>query len=147
MNNKSLELTDEQWQTLLEQGEITIRAPKAKVEKWEPEGGPFYLACNGGVHGVPSTDGTRMFGVERQTREQAERDLPEMRLHNRLLAWRAEHDDVNDRADYTVYMNDGKAKHIRWRNGENDLGSVLMSEKAAKALCEAINEGRFDLNG
>lgn len=144
---KSITLTDEQWDALQAGGEVTIRAPKPKVEKWEPKGGRFYIYISGNIAEGTSTPECRRFGVERTTPKQAERDLPEMYLHNRLLAWRAEHDDVNEPGTHFVGIDERGAYSMPATSVRKGLalGSVLMTRRAAEALALAIHTGEFDL--
>lgn len=73
----------------LESGEaVTL---ERAVEKWEPEGGEFYIWGAGRVGKTSEPgDAFRLHGSERKTREQAERLSRDQRIFNRLHAYRDE---------------------------------------------------------
>ena len=112
---KAIELTDEQYEALMNGQSVTIEPPKPKPNKWEPEQELLVEYCN------------------------------EKWLHDRLLAWRAEHDGVCGERTYAVYYDPNTQRGTAYRPGYPDLGSVLMSESATKKLVEYINDGLFDL--
>ena len=62
----------------------------AEPVKWQPEGGDWYIGYGGEVFELSTTSGSSEFGLERQTKEQAQRASIEMRRFNRLLALRDE---------------------------------------------------------
>jgi Fe-S cluster biogenesis protein NfuA len=70
-----------------------IEAKIAEIEgsqspvKWEPKGGDYYIDLAGNVHGSSSVKESRLFGIERETEEQAEHSAGWMRKFNRLLCW------------------------------------------------------------
>jgi hypothetical protein len=66
--------------------EIESKAPVVPA-KWEPKGGDYYIDLAGNVHGSSSVKESRLFGIERETEEQAERAAEWMRKFNRLQCW------------------------------------------------------------
>jgi hypothetical protein len=67
--------------------EIESKAPVVPV-KWEPKGGEYYIEIDGCVNkSLNSTHCARMFGIERETEEQAEHAVEWMRKFNRLMCW------------------------------------------------------------
>ena len=98
---------------LLESGASAIREQLAAMPKqWEPEGGRFSINkdCNCVFESI-SSPGWRESGLERKTREAAERAAIEMRKFNRLLAYRDEfapgyEPDWNDETEKTYVFQD-----------------------------------------
>lgn len=148
---KTIQLTDEQYQALMQGESVTIEPPK-KV-KWEPKGGDWWVSANGCVErDIPSRP-TRCFGTEYQTKKAAEKARDAMRTHNRLLAWLAENDDgwIADWSDtsnikYCVFY---KHQTNKWdilsNNAHRTPGIVYMSHKNAKKLCKLLNDGIVEL--
>jgi hypothetical protein len=66
--------------------EIESKAPVVPV-KWEPKGGIYCVDINGKVLSSKSHEISRIFGVERETQEQAEHAAEWMRKFNRLMCW------------------------------------------------------------
>lgn len=58
-----------------------------KSEKWEPEGGEWWVNASGRISNEDSTPNVRSFGTERKTEQQAEAAAERMRTFNRLDAW------------------------------------------------------------
>jgi hypothetical protein len=151
---KTIQLTDEQYQALLNGESVTIETPKPKVEKWQPKGGSWCLTTYGYiVQGSDDYSEIDNFGMRYPTKESAEKARDAMRVHNRLLAWLSENDDgwVADWEDdkqvkWFVFYN---PRDGRWRSGGNSftrgLGAVYMSRKNAEKLCKLLSEGGIDL--
>lgn len=119
---------------------------ESKAKRWEPKGGEWYYSPRGFLLGV-SEKLTRLFGVERKTREQAEADYKLARAYNRLLAYKAEFDadfvpdwDDGEWDKFYLYSEDGI-----WFYGNTlkcpMLCAVYFSEQAAKDLCSKLNSG------
>lgn len=138
----------------IEEMEKQLAALKAEVEReskqWEPKGGAWYYAPIG-VRTMDSSTLCKDFGIERQTKEQAEADYKLARAYNRLLAYRAEFD-----ADFVPdWSNDNWDKcHLfkqkgKWVFGtvktQSQLGVVYFSERAANDLCDKLNSGEVVL--
>jgi hypothetical protein len=70
----------------LEELELAQAAKDVPV-KWEPKGGIYCVDINGKVLSSKSHEISRIFGVERETQEQAERAAEWMRKFNRLMCW------------------------------------------------------------
>jgi hypothetical protein len=70
----------------LEELELAQAAKDVPV-KWEPKGGIYCVDINGKVLSSKSHEISRLFGVERETQEQAEHAAEWMRKFNRLMCW------------------------------------------------------------
>lgn len=148
---KTIQLTNEQYEALMQGQSITIEPPKP--EKWEPKGGEWFVSSLGIVHRGVSVEQPRLFGAEYSTKEAAEKARDAMRVHNRLLAWLAENDDgwVADWSDdkqvkWFVFYNPRKNM---WHCGGNSFtigaGTIYMSQQNAEKLCKLLNEGVVEL--
>lgn len=74
------------WRASLQLRPVAAHAP---IERWELKGGEWYVASDGGVIKCGSTKAYRLFGVEFETKEQAERAANDFRLfHLMYQAWR-----------------------------------------------------------
>lgn len=125
----------------------------AKPVKWQPKGGDWYVGYGGGVFKLPTTSGSSEFGLERQTKAQAERASIEMHRFNRLLALRDElcGDDVVDWTDrrkdkhYVYFTYD----HKRWCISENvaceSVTPYFTTKEAAQKACDMLNSGEVEL--
>lgn len=119
---------------------------EAKPEQWEPRGGDWYYSSFGAKH-HETTQGCRDFGIERQTKEQAEADYKLSRAYNRLLAYKAEFEpdfvpvwDDGCWNKFFVYYLQGEwcvssARNIRM------LGVVYFSKEVAEELARRLNSG------
>ena len=124
-----------------------------EVTRWEPPKGEWYVKISGKVSMCCSTKITQSFGVERQTKEEAEYALKQMRIHNRLLAYVAEFDkgwkaDWNDKEQpkYVVYFNHFSNEfEYYYYSTIQQIGNVHMSEECAKELCAKLNSGEVVL--
>ena len=104
MNDIKKEIAD--LKTRIQELENQIAEPK----KWSPVGGEYYI-CNGNTIKAPSSmNAPREFGIERPTKEQAERAAIQMRKFNRLLALRDElcGDDIRHVYELSFDMEDKK---------------------------------------
>ena len=126
--------------------------PDEKVV-WEPKGGNWYVTNSGEVEQEYTTDDCRLFGIEYQTKELAEQALVAMRIHNRLLAYRAEfcpdyEPDWNDSnaVKYCVYFNTCSEKYGFSSNATYQmLGSVYFPREVAETLVNKLNSGEVVL--
>jgi len=124
---------------------------EAKVKRWEPGEGDFIYGWRGVMEF--KTSKTRDFGIERETKEQAEADYKLARAYNRLLAYKSEFDadfvpdwDVQNQRKYFIYYdNDTNKWGCAYRNKLQDLGIVYFSEQAAEDLCNKLNSGEVVL--
>jgi hypothetical protein len=151
---KTIQLTDEQYQALLNGESVTIEPPKPKVEKWQPKGGSWCLTTYGYiVQGSDDYSEIDNFGMRYPTKESAEKARDAMRVHNRLLACLSENDDgwVADWEDerqekcylyFNHYDNDWE---FAWAIAHQQLGTVYMSQQNAEKLCNLLNEGVVEL--
>lgn len=143
---KTITLTDEQYQALQRGESITIEPPK---QKWEPKGGEWYIS-GGGTLGCTATDNNyRMLGNEYATSEQAERELPEIRMANRARAYRREFapdcvvPPAGERA-WCVWI-DANGRAVADWHRVRVVGAVFMPQDVAKQLAADINSGRVEL--
>lgn len=125
---------------------------EAKSKRWEPKGGDWYYSSLGAKH-HETTQGCRDFGIERQTKEQAEADYKLARAYNRLLAYKAEFDadfvpdwgNIKQEKCCVYFDHDSKRfdclTHLVWQT----LMVVYFSEQAAKDLCNKLNSGEVVL--
>ena len=140
--------------TKLEELEATIKQAQQQIEaiknpkpaQWEPEGGGYWVSAKGGVYVWP-TGAERLFGSERQTREEAEAASAVMRSHNRLLAYVAEFggDWVADWSDFTQEKWAVKSKNEIRCSVERTLGTIYMSKDCAKDLAIKLSTGEVVL--
>jgi hypothetical protein len=121
--------------------------------KWQPKGGDWYIGYGGGVVKLVTTSESSEFGLERQTKQQAERAAVEMRKFNRLLALRDElcGDDVanwtdNESNKWILYFDN---KDNEWTTGKNQymqyVGVYFTSEETAQKACDMLNSGEVEL--
>lgn len=119
---------------------------ESKTKRWEPKGGDFVYGSAGVTE--HTTRKTRNFGIERQTKEQAEADYKLARAYNRLLAYKAELD-----ADFVPNF-DGDKFYLIYHGGlfrvgcayeVRILGVVYFSEQAAEELARKLNSGEVVL--
>lgn len=123
---------------------------EAKAKRWEPKGGDWYYSSRGAIQW--KTENTaRLFGIERQTTEQAEADYKLARAYNRLLAYKAEFDadfvpdwDNGEWDKYYLFSEDG-VWHFSNTLKCPMLCAVYFSEQAAKDLCDKLNSGEVVL--
>lgn len=145
MNKQQLQQEIAELQKQLEEKQKVLSAMPGK---WEPKGGGYSVASNGGVFNVQGTLDCRMFGSEFATFEQAEKASKAMRAHNRLLAYAAEF------APEFEYNESGMNWYVlsyegEWRCGwDGDYinpSIVYMPERVAKELAGKLNSGEVEL--
>lgn len=145
---KTIQLTNEQYHALMQGESVTIEPPKPKAEKWQPKGGEWFVNARGEIERLPTEQVTREFGVEYQTKEQAEKARNAMRKYNRLLAWLAENDDGwvadwdnDDQEKWSVrYHHTSKSYETVYNYTIRSLGSVYMSQASAEKLRKLLND-------
>lgn len=71
----------------------SMRLEALVPKQWEPQGGTLIVSYSGTVCYGNSSNSSRLFGTEYQTKEQAEWASKQMRKFNRLLCYVAEHTD------------------------------------------------------
>jgi len=117
---------------------------ESKVEKCEPKCGGFWIDSDGQVEHFKNNKGgiATNFGMERQTREAAERARDKMRVFNRLLAYVDEfapgHEFENGENNYHIKIEDGiysMGLNVR----RVTIGAVYMPEAVAIELCRKLN--------
>jgi len=121
-------------------------------QKWEPKGGKWYISPAGTVTHAPSHACRKPFGTERKTKELAEKASEEMRVFNRLLAYRDEF-----APDYAPKWNTSKRNYYiyydhvddMWACSSNDqfevTGVVYFPHSVAIELVKKLNSGEVEL--
>ena len=127
-------------------------AIEPKLKKWSPVGGGWGIDSDGSVGDWATTDGTKEFGMERPTKEQAERAAVEMRKFNRLLALRDElcgDDVVNWRSNDSKFHIHFHTTDKIWFVGLEFQCQFIMpyftSQEAAQKACDMLNSGEVEL--
>lgn len=139
-------------QTELQKQLAKIEAELVKPDKWEPQGGEWFVHSNGTVHYCESHDTTRIAGVEYPAKELAEYVADQMRQHNRLLAyvlehapdWRAVWD--GEQQNWFVYYDEEYNKwDCAYGLSTRGVERIYMPEHVAKQLVDDLNSGRVVL--
>lgn len=125
----------------------------AEPIKWSPVGGAWWIDITGPVDIGKSNNEIKQFGIERPTKEQAERAAVEMRKFNRLLALRDElcGDDVVDWSyesnfKYTLEFNvDEKRWCVDATRIYQKIAVYFTTEKDAQRACDMLNSGEVEL--
>lgn len=65
-------------------------AETEQKKPWEPKKGEWFIGSSGEVYQTTTMHCTKLFGMERQTKEAAEKAAVKMRRFNRLLAYHDE---------------------------------------------------------
>ena len=120
------------------------------AKKWEPKGGASWVNGTGEIIPSFSEDNARLFGTERETKEQAERAAVEMRRFNRLLALRDELCGEIDESPYCLkyYVYFIKQQRMwRWAEGLSVVYITphFTSEESAQKACDMLNSGEVEL--
>ena len=132
--------------------DLESRIVAEPVSKWQPKGGYYCVHADGYVRQSHSTKGFRLNGVERETKEQAQRASIEMRRFNRLLALRDElcGDELVDwgvsTEKFIIYFNHHQSKWMfaRYESRQHVTVHFVDLESAQKA-CDMINSGEVEL--
>lgn len=114
--------------------------------------GVWTIFSDGSILKYRSHNDCRLFGKTRKTEEQATKARDEMRIFNRLLAYRDEFDadfkevwDGNTNNYYVYYcVSTGKYKFSA-NFIERGIDKVYMSKEVAKELVRKLNEGEVIL--
>lgn len=130
--------------------EARISFPAEPVKLWQPKGGDWWIKGTGKVGESYTTDGPRLFGAERETKEQAQRAAVEMRRFNRLLALRDELCGEIDESSYCLkyYVYFIKQQRMwRWAEGLSVVYITphFTSEESAQKACDMLNSGEVEL--
>jgi len=120
------------------------------IEKWEPEGGKWYVDYDGCSELTRRSEkDSRNFGTERMTEQQADKARDEMRVFNRLLAYRDEFDPDFDfegaGEGWLIYRRVTEFAYGRHEYALRNIGCVYMSKEVAEELCEKLNSGEVVL--
>lgn len=125
---------------------------RRKPVKWEPVGGEWWVIDVGHINKAPSIPNARNFGLERPTKEQAERAAVEMRRFNRLLALRDElcgDDEMSWIANTHKYIHyDHEDKKYRFSSNKilQFMGVVYFpTNESAQRACDMLNSGEVIL--
>ena len=148
---KTIQLTNEQYEALQNGESITIAPPKP--EQWQQQGGDWFVHPSGCVTGAISSSSYQNFGVERLTKELAEKACDAMRIHNRLLAYVHEfapkyNPDAIDQRErkYFVFFDKSTNKWYCNHTYASLLGgAVCMPHDVAKELVRKLNSGEVVL--
>ena len=124
---------------------------RIKPKKWEPESGNYTITSSGVAENYKSSITDRNFGIERKTKELAERSFKELRSYARLLAYRDEFCPGYD-PDFTI-VNAKFYVYQDRRSGNWGVGSiefilsknVLFPKEIAKELADKLNKGEVEL--
>ena len=124
---------------------------RIKPKKWEPESGKYTITSIGVVENYKSSIADRNFGIERKTKELAERSFKELRAYARLLAYRDEFcpgyepDWTAANAKFYIYRD---TYCDRWDVGSTHFisyGYVLFPKEIAEELANKLNSGKVEL--
>ena len=133
--------------------DLESRIAAEPIAKWQPKGGAWYIDDAGEVTEFYTSDKTRIFGAERETKEQAHRAAVEMRRFNRLLALRDElyvGKDVNwlnDKEEkYSLYYSHEKGKwELDWNVTNESIQPYFTTLESAQKACDMLNSGEVEL--
>jgi TolA-binding protein len=148
-----------QLQKQLDEAQATIRELQYQLnesnnvqeqeQKWNPIEGEWTIYSDGDIKEGGTVEDFQQFGTERQTEQHAIKARDEMRVFNRLLAYRDEHDpefeyDIDQSNCYIEYNenneNNGKYE-VDWDHSYKRIGLVYMSESVARELADKLNKG------
>jgi hypothetical protein len=123
---------------------------KEEVETWEPEGGEWFSNSYGKVECFKSIDSSRLFGLERTTKEQTEKARDKMRVYNRLLAYHDEfcpdYEFTNEKKNYYVFFSESNNQYMTDRMvNHRIIGCVFFPSQVAIELCYKLNSGEVVL--
>ena len=128
--------------------EIIPSCPEQQPTKWEPKAGKWYVSAEGKVQEFVSSKESKEFGMEYQTKEQAEWAAKQMRSFNRQLAWLAEHDDgwkadwTNVEQRYYIRYNHNTGIYFVSSNwSRQTINTIYMSRTNAELLAQQLNDG------
>lgn len=127
----------------LKQARRAEQAEPAPVEKWEPEGGEYWIHGSGRVRNGSSDPDFAAFGTERPNRELAEDARDKMRAHNRALAYVDELEPDWDGSDpYAVSF---CGTRYTAEPHTNEIGTVTGPRWVMERLADDLNTGRVEL--
>lgn len=116
-----------------------------KPKQWEPKGGKWFIGSSGNVYQNKTLINTQLFGMERPTKEAAEKAAIAMRRFNRLLAYRDEF------APGYVFQYGGVNCYVFARDQAWGVGSHTKNQSPAEVyfpegdvaneLCRKLNSG------
>lgn len=109
-------------------------------ETWKPKSGRFLITSYGKVVEGNPVDSSSMAGIERETRELAEKAASKIMYFKRLLAYVDEFDQVpEEERNCNIYLKNGL---WRWdvKYSESPW-QICMSSTCAKLLCKKLNSG------
>lgn len=122
-------------------------------EQWEPEGGDWYIGYDSYVRKGKLDSNSCKFGMERPSKELAEKHRDRLRTFNRLAAYVDEFapDFEPDWVNYeeSKYYVSYDHKEERWYRGYNvayhHVGTLYMPEEIAEQLVNDLNSGRVKI--
>jgi hypothetical protein len=158
MNDQLKSGTMKQIVTAMKEKEKALKNPIKATNNWEPKGGDFFIQSNGKMSEVVGGSDTqhREFGVERPTRQQAERACIEMRRFNRLLALRDElcskqwdgdwdFDNFNTYKYFLTYIIDEEKWIVDWECTVSRIGVYFTTGLLAQKAADMLNSGEVIL--
>lgn len=130
-----------------------LKQQSAEVgNKWEPDGGDWWIDSGDVLETFVGYSFTRTFGLERATKEQAQRAAVEMRKFNRLLALRDElcGDDAVEwkvsKGKWKLYFDHNVGEwSIDTNNYLEYLTPYFSTELVAQRACDMLNSGEVEL--
>jgi hypothetical protein len=150
MNKEELRLKKALLLAQLEDIESELNA----VSYWEPKGGEWFInQCDDEVeYWKMSTEATKLAGLERQTKEQAERAAVEMRRFNRLLALRDElcsgqmnWEDKNSKKYYVYFDNSTERWDWAFDGFLQKIAPYFTTQQSVERACLMLNSGEVKL--
>lgn len=130
-----------------------MRKELNKKEVWEPEGGDWAVSSAGNIYRCPVNPSSKDFGMQRKTEAAAEKAHDEMRVFNRLLAYRDEFapgyepDWGNDMLYkyFVQYVHTSGEYSVNSVSFIDRTGAVYMPKDVAEELCRKLNSGEVVL--
>lgn len=126
----------------LANAEAEFAKMEAKPEKWEPNGGEYYLDCWGRIAESKTSTASRIAGSEYPTREAAESALPYVTFYKRLCCLAQELNPSGKVGGKFATFSD---RH--WHSIEvyNCIDAVFETEEAADRAAEIMNRDNWKL--
>lgn len=126
---------------------------RCKPAKWNPVSGNWWVGSDGKVEEGYTDKEMKEFGLERPTREQAERAAVEMRRFNRLLALRDElcgdelidWDDWDEDKYFVSYSHSAKRWYTNGHTVNEFIQPFFTSLESCRKACDMLNSGEVEL--
>lgn len=135
--------------SILEQEYNSTQSESNDMNQWEPEGGEHFIYCDGNVCWGESSDECKAFGIERPTKELADKAAICMRKMNRLLAYKDEYAPGYEFGDNvrnaSFYIDDNDKYAVEYTLITINPFAIYFPEDVAKDLCRKLNNGEVVL--